>query len=87
MDERLRTTAASLLEPGETIEATGRARPGRVSVKANVALAAATLVLSGGNATMHASKKDVSWCSRMDVCSSSKRTGSPSARSQRSSVR
>jgi hypothetical protein len=59
MDERLRTTAASLLEPGETIEATGRARPGRVSVKANVALAAAALVLSGGNATMHARKKDV----------------------------
>ncbi len=56
------TTATPLLIPGETPEATGRARVGRVSLARNAALLAASMalssmVLSGGMVGVYAVKK------------------------------
>ena len=57
--DTLSATVSTLLEPDERSEATGRARPGHVSVKANLALATASAILSGGSSAMYATKKDI----------------------------
>ena len=57
LHDALITTARPLLHPGETPVATGRARVGQVSVARNVALAAASMVLSGGAMGMYAVNK------------------------------
>jgi len=49
LHEKVRATVAPLLATGESIEATGRARLGRLSLGANVSLGAATAILSGGD--------------------------------------
>ncbi|MER7008534.1 hypothetical protein ABT297_36555 [Dactylosporangium sp. NPDC000555] len=51
------TVATPLFGPGERAEATGRARVGRVSLARNAALAAASLLLSGGTVGMYQQKK------------------------------
>ena len=57
LHDMLVQTAAPQLNPGETPSATGRARVGQVSVARNVALAAASTVLSGGTMGMYAVNK------------------------------
>ncbi|MFG2042049.1 hypothetical protein [Dactylosporangium sp. NPDC048998] len=51
------TVATPLFGPGERAEATGRARVGKVSVARNAALAAASLLLSGGTVGVYQQKK------------------------------
>lgn len=57
LHDALITTATPLLNPGETPAATGRARVGQVSLARNAALAAASMVLSGGAVGMYAVNK------------------------------
>jgi hypothetical protein len=53
------TSAAPLLQPGEQPVAAARGRAGHVSVKANMAMAAASAVLSGGSTVMTASAQQL----------------------------
>jgi hypothetical protein len=57
LHDALITVATPLLNPGETPAATGRARVGKVSIARNAALAAASMVLSGGTIGVYAVNK------------------------------
>lgn len=54
LHDALITTATPLLNPGEVPAATGRARVGQISLARNAALAAASMLLSGGTMGMYA---------------------------------
>jgi hypothetical protein len=51
------TNSAPIMGPGEAVQATGRARVGKANIARNVAMMAASAILSGGAGVMYTQKK------------------------------